>query len=239
MSLISTRSAMRMVKLLRCPWRKLSRLRVVECSTRLLRWGTFVSCDFHLLHCQAWNHTFFWNSLSPNGGNAPTGKIADLINRDFGSFEEFKKQFTAAAVGHFGSGWAWLVADNGKLKVVSWLFSSSLAYYSEFRLVSSCSFHLALRPLVPFCRQKSCRQKTRWYILEDPSRCPISYDFYYYHLALLCVHTVAGIVVSGFASGQVQGHDAGCPLRDGQTPIINCDVWEHAYYIDYRNARPK
>lgn len=69
--------------------------------------------------CQAWNHTFFWNSLSPSGGNAPTGKVADLINRDFGSFEEFKKQFTAAAVGHFGSGWAWLVADNGKLKVVS------------------------------------------------------------------------------------------------------------------------
>ncbi|EER08188.1 iron-dependent superoxide dismutase, putative [Perkinsus marinus ATCC 50983] len=103
---------------------------------------------------QAWNHTFFWNSLSPSGGNAPTGKVADLINRDFGSFEEFKKQFTAAAVGHFGSGWAWLVADNGKLKVV-------------------------------------------------------------------------------------QGHDAGCPLRDGQIPIINCDVWEHAYYIDYRNARPK
>ncbi|KAF4672006.1 Fibronectin type III and SPRY domain-containing protein 1 [Perkinsus chesapeaki] len=103
---------------------------------------------------QTFNHTFFWNSLSPNGGNAPTGKIAELINRDFGSFEEFKSQFTAAAVGHFGSGWAWLVADNGKLKVV-------------------------------------------------------------------------------------QGHDAGCPLRDGQTPILNCDVWEHAYYIDYRNARPK
>eukprot|EP00163_Fabomonas_tropica_P026142 TRINITY_DN4697_c0_g1_i1.p1 TRINITY_DN4697_c0_g1~~TRINITY_DN4697_c0_g1_i1.p1 ORF type:complete len:204 (-),score=72.94 TRINITY_DN4697_c0_g1_i1:210-791(-) len=102
---------------------------------------------------QTWNHTFFWNSLSPNGGGEPTGAIADAIKRDFGSFEEFKAKFQASAAGHFGSGWAWLVQKDGKLQVVS-------------------------------------------------------------------------------------THDAGNPLRDGTgTPILCCDVWEHAYYIDFRNNR--
>jgi Fe-Mn family superoxide dismutase len=102
---------------------------------------------------QIWNHTFYWNSLSPNGGGEPTGKIADAIKRDFGGFAQFKEAFTKAAGGHFGSGWAWLVLADGKLKIV-------------------------------------------------------------------------------------ETHDAACPLRDGQKPILTCDVWEHAYYIDYRNARP-
>jgi superoxide dismutase, Fe-Mn family len=102
---------------------------------------------------QIWNHTFYWNSLSPNGGGAPTGKVADAINDAFGSFDKFKAAFTAAA-GHFGSGWAWLCKDaNGKLAI------SSTA-------------------------------------------------------------------------------NAGCPLTDGLTPLLTCDVWEHAYYVDYRNARP-
>jgi Fe-Mn family superoxide dismutase len=105
---------------------------------------------------QVWNHTFYWNSMSPNGGGSPKGSISDAINRDFGSFENFKSQFSAKALSAFGSGWAFLVKDsNGKLKIV-------------------------------------------------------------------------------------ECHDAMTPLRDGSgKPIITCDVWEHAYYIDSRNARGK
>ncbi len=104
---------------------------------------------------QVWNHTFYWNSLSPNGGGEPTGELANAINRTFGSFEEFKEAFTKCAVTTFGSGWAWLVKNpNGALELVS-------------------------------------------------------------------------------------TSNAGCPLTEGQTPLLTCDVWEHAYYIDYRNARPK
>jgi Fe-Mn family superoxide dismutase len=103
---------------------------------------------------QIWNHTFYWNSMSPNGGGEPTGAIAGKIDEAFGSFEEFKTAFTAAAGGHFGSGWAWLVMNsNGGLEIVD-------------------------------------------------------------------------------------THDAGNPLTDGLTPILTCDVWEHAYYIDRKNARP-
>ena len=104
---------------------------------------------------QIWNHTFYWNSLSPNGGGEPEGGLANAINRTFGSFEEFKAEFTKCAVTTFGSGWAWLVKNS----------DGSLA------LVSTSN--------------------------------------------------------------------AGCPLTEGQTPLLTCDVWEHAYYIDYRNARPK
>ena len=104
---------------------------------------------------QVWNHSFYWNCLSPNGGGAPTGGLANAIDRTFGSFEEFKEAFTKCAVTPFGSGWAWLVKNaNGSLELVS-------------------------------------------------------------------------------------TSNAGCPLTAGQTPILTCDVWEHAYYIDYRNARPK
>ncbi|KAK9868216.1 hypothetical protein WJX84_002333, partial [Apatococcus fuscideae] len=66
---------------------------------------------------QIWNHTFYWESMGPNGGGAPTGAIAEAINNDLGGFEEFKKQFTTAGATQFGSGWAWLVLDGGKLKV--------------------------------------------------------------------------------------------------------------------------
>lgn len=104
---------------------------------------------------QIWNHTFYWNSLSPNGGGEPTGKIAELINRDFGSFASFKEEFSKACATLFGSGWGFLVQDgNGKLQI----------------------------------RQES---------------------------------------------------NAGCPLTSDLNPVLTCDVWEHAYYIDYRNARPK
>ena len=103
---------------------------------------------------QVWNHTFYWNCLSPNGGGEPTGGLANAIDRTFGSFEEFKEAFTKCAVTTFGSGWAWLVKNkDGSLALVS-------------------------------------------------------------------------------------TSNAGCPLTEGQIPLMTCDVWEHAYYIDYRNARP-
>src|SRR5512132_1854233 len=60
---------------------------------------------------QVWNHTFYWNCLSPNGGGEPTGRLADAINKAFGSFAQFKDQLSKAAVGHFGSGWGWLVQN--------------------------------------------------------------------------------------------------------------------------------
>ncbi len=66
---------------------------------------------------QVWNHTFYWHSMSPNGGGAPTGKIAELIDRDFGSYDEFKAAFAAAGATQFGSGWAWLVSVGDKLEV--------------------------------------------------------------------------------------------------------------------------
>jgi superoxide dismutase, Fe-Mn family len=67
---------------------------------------------------QIWNHTFYWNSLKPNGGGKPTGKLGAMIDESFGSFDEFKKQFSAMTVSQFGSGWGWLVEEAGKLKVV-------------------------------------------------------------------------------------------------------------------------
>lgn len=103
---------------------------------------------------QVFNHTFYWNCLSPSGGGEPTGKLAEAIKKDFGSFAEFKKQFTQAAATNFGSGWTWLVKDkDGKL------------------------------------------------IIDSTS-------------------------------------NAGNPVKDGKMPLLTVDVWEHAYYIDYRNARP-
>ncbi len=104
---------------------------------------------------QVWNHTFYWHSMKPGGGGEPTGAVAEAINKSFGSFSTFKEKFTAAAIGQFGSGWAWLVKNgSGALEIV-------------------------------------------------------------------------------------QTSNAGCPLTEGKSPILTCDVWEHAYYVDYRNARAK
>ena len=66
-----------------------------------------------------WNHTFFWESLAPNAGGAPTGKLADAINSAFGSFDAFKEKFANAGMTRFGSGWAWLIVKGGKLEIVS------------------------------------------------------------------------------------------------------------------------
>ncbi len=103
---------------------------------------------------QVWNHTFFWNCMKPKGGGEPTGAVADAITRDFGSYAKFKEEFTGAGMGQFGSGWAWLVSEGGKLKVT----------------------------------------KTA---------------------------------------------NADLPMKHKQYALLTVDVWEHAYYIDYRNLRPK
>ncbi len=104
---------------------------------------------------QVWNHTFYWNCLSPNGGGRPAGALAQAIDAAFGSFDRFKEQFSQTAVTTFGSGWAWLVKNA----------DGSLALMST--------------------------------------------------------------------------SNAGTPMTEGKTALLTCDVWEHAYYIDYRNARPK
>jgi Fe-Mn family superoxide dismutase len=67
---------------------------------------------------QVWNHTFFWNSLKPGGGGAPTGAVAGAIDAAFGSYDNFKKEFANAAMTQFGSGWAWLVAERGALRIM-------------------------------------------------------------------------------------------------------------------------
>ena len=66
---------------------------------------------------QVWNHTFYWNSMKANGGGLPSGNVADLINGTFGSFENFVSEFKQAGVTQFGSGWAWLILENGQLKI--------------------------------------------------------------------------------------------------------------------------
>jgi Fe-Mn family superoxide dismutase len=104
---------------------------------------------------QVWNHTFYWNCLSPNGGGAPSGALADAINSAFGSFDEFKQKFSTSAATNFGSGWTWLVKNSD-----------------------------------------------------------------------------GGVEI-------VNTSNAANPMTDGKIPLLTVDVWEHAYYIDYRNARPK
>jgi len=110
--------------------------------------GLFNNC------AQIWNHTFFWNGLTP-GGSSPSTELAGAIDKAFGSMDAFKEKFNTSAAGNFGSGWTWLVKTaDGSLDVVN----------------------------------------------------------------------------TGNAAN---------PLTDGQTPLLTADVWEHAYYIDYRNSRPK
>jgi len=102
---------------------------------------------------QVWNHTFYWNCMKKGGGGTPSGVLAEKINASFGSFEKFKEEFKAAGATQFGSGYAWLVSENGALKVVKSL-------------------------------------------------------------------------------------NAANPMTSGQKPLLTCDVWEHAYYLDYQNKRP-
>ena len=103
---------------------------------------------------QVWNHTFYWNCLSPQGGGEPTGALISAIEKKWGTFEEFKKAFTQTCITTFGSGWGWLVkTPSGDLELVS-------------------------------------------------------------------------------------TSNAATPLTTDNKPVLTCDVWEHAYYIDYRNSRP-
>lgn len=103
---------------------------------------------------QVWNHTFYFSSLSPEGGGKPAGSLGKALERDFNSFSGFQEKFTLAANTLFGSGWAWLVKEpDGRLRII-------------------------------------------------------------------------------------QMSNAGNPIRDGLIPILTCDVWEHAYYLDYQNMRP-
>ena len=81
--------------------------------------GDATKAGFFNNAAQVWNHTFFWNRMTPDGGGKPTGKLAAKIDEAFGSYEKFAEQFKAAAVGRFGSGWAWLVLDGGALKIMS------------------------------------------------------------------------------------------------------------------------
>ena len=80
-----------------------------------------VNADIGILNnaLQTWNHTFLWESMSPNGGGKPDGRVKELIEKDFGDVDAFKKQFREAALGLFGSGWVWLVDDHGKLKIIT------------------------------------------------------------------------------------------------------------------------
>ncbi len=103
---------------------------------------------------QVWNHTFYWNCMTPNGKGKPSGILAGTIDKNFASFDTFKEKFSASAIANFGSGWTWLVKN------------------------SDASLEI------------------------------------------------------------VNTSNAGCPLTDDQIPLLTCDVWEHAYYIDYRNMRP-
>ena len=101
---------------------------------------------------QTWNHNFYWQSMKPQGGGAPTGTVKERIDKDFGSYEKFREQFSQTAIDHFSNGWVWLVLDRNKLKIV-------------------------------------------------------------------------------------ETDDADTPLIRGQKPLLTTDVWEHAYYLDYKNAR--
>ena len=86
---------------------------------------------------QIWNHTFYWHSMTPNGGGQPSGELASKIDEDFGSYDEFTKQFTAAGMGRFGSGWAWLVLDaSGKLKVTKTLNADLPMAHGETALLT-------------------------------------------------------------------------------------------------------
>jgi superoxide dismutase, Fe-Mn family len=86
---------------------------------------------------QVWNHTFLWNSMSPNGGGKPTGDIASRIEKDFGGYDAFVEKFSAAAVGQFGSGWAWLVLDGGKLAIVATANADTPLVHGQTALVTA------------------------------------------------------------------------------------------------------
>ncbi len=86
---------------------------------------------------QAWNHTFYWHSMAPNGGGEPTGKLAEKIKADFGSYEKFAEAFKAAGAGQFGSGWVWLTLAGGKLKILATANADNPLTHGEVPLLTS------------------------------------------------------------------------------------------------------
>jgi superoxide dismutase, Fe-Mn family len=103
---------------------------------------------------QIWNHTFYWSSLKPSGGGEPTGALAEAINRDFGSFAKFKEEFTNAAVSQFGSGWAWLVVEDGKLKVTKTSNADLPLKYGQKALITCDVWEHAYYPTYKNLRPK-------------------------------------------------------------------------------------
>lgn len=85
---------------------------------------------------QAWNHSFYWNCMKPGGGGMPSGELADKINSDLGGLDQFKDAFKSAATGQFGSGYAWLVSDNGTLKVVNTLNAENPMVHGQTPLLT-------------------------------------------------------------------------------------------------------
>jgi len=85
---------------------------------------------------QAWNHSFYWTCMSPNGGGQPTGELAEKINQDLGGLESFKDALKSAGTGQFGSGWAWLVLENGRLKVINTPNAVNPIVYGQFPLLT-------------------------------------------------------------------------------------------------------
>ena len=103
---------------------------------------------------QIWIHTFYWNSMKPKGGGEPTGELAAAITRDFGSFAKFKEEFTAACVSQFGSGWGWLVVENGKLKVTKTSNADLPMKYKQTALITCDVWEHAYYPTYKNLRPK-------------------------------------------------------------------------------------
>jgi len=103
---------------------------------------------------QIWNHTFFWHSMKPKGGGKPTGAVAAAIDRDFGSYDNFRKEFINAGMTQFGSGWAWLVVEGGKLKVVKTANADTPLKGSATAIITADVWEHAYYPTFKNLRQK-------------------------------------------------------------------------------------
>ena len=103
---------------------------------------------------QIWNHTFFWHSMKPKGGGKPTGAVAAAIDRDFGSYDNFRKEFINAGMTQFGSGWAWLVVEGGKLKVVKTANADTPLKGSATAIITADVWEHAYYPSFKNLRQK-------------------------------------------------------------------------------------
>ena len=115
---------------------------------------------------QAWNHAFFWKSMRPGGGGPPRGRLRELLDRDFGSYDDFLDEFKGSAVAHFGSGWAWLVLNVDRLGVES-------TGDADSPLTHGCTPLLTLAD-TPFC-QRSLRRPTAPWVAKRSSSCTVQF----------------------------------------------------------------